>query len=198
MHSAISLVVGLGNPGAEYAATRHNAGVWLVDEWARRAGSAFTAEPKFGGELAKISVGGKSVWLFKPSSYMNVSGPPVQRVANFYKVPLEAILVVHDELELPPGEVRLKRGGGHAGHNGLRDLAKHVGADTWRLRLGIGRPEGKKMEVADYVLARPTRDERAWIDAAIDSALAAAPALVSGDFAAAAAALDPSSKSKRP
>lgn len=198
MHSAISLVVGLGNPGAEYAATRHNAGVWLVDEWARRSGAIFAAEPKFGGELAKIPVGGKSVWLFKPSCYMNVSGPPVQRVANFYKIPLEAILVVHDELELPPGEVRLKRGGGHAGHNGLRDLAKHLGADTWRLRLGIGRPAGKKMEVADYVLARPSRDERAWLDAAIDSALAVAPALVSGDFAAAAAAFDPSSPSKRP
>lgn len=198
MNSPISLVVGLGNPGAEYAATRHNAGVWLVDEWARRTGAAFTAEPKFGGELVKIPVGGKSVWLFKPSSYMNVSGPPVQRVANFYKIPLEAILVVHDELELPPGEVRLKRGGGHAGHNGLRDLAKHLGPDTWRLRLGIGRPAGKKMEVADYVLARPSRDERAWIDAAIDSALAVAPALVSGDFAAAATALDPSSPSKRP
>lgn len=198
MNSAISLVVGLGNPGAEYVATRHNAGAWLVDEWARRAGATFTAEPKFGGELAKVGVGGSSLWWFKPSAYMNVSGPPVQRVANFYKIPLEAILVAHDELELPPGEVRLKRGGGHAGHNGLRDLAKHLGADTWRLRLGIGRPEGKKMEVADYVLARPTRDERAWLDAAIDSALAQAPALLSGDFAAAAAALDPSSKSKRP
>lgn len=197
MSSGIALVVGLGNPGPEYVATRHNAGAWLVDECARRAGASFALEAKLGGELARVSLGGPSVWLFKPGSYMNVSGPAVQRVASFYKIPAEAMLVAHDELELAPGEVRLKRGGGHAGHNGLRDLAKHVGADTWRLRLGIGRPEGKKMDVADYVLARPTREERAWIDAAIDSALAALPVLAAGDFAAAGAVLDPSKKSKR-
>lgn len=197
MSSGIALVVGLGNPGPEYAATRHNAGAWLVDECARRAGTSFAVEAKLGGELARGHQGGGALWLFKPGSYMNVSGQAVQRVASFYKIPAEAILVAHDELELAPGEVRLKRGGGHAGHNGLRDLAKHVGADTWRLRLGIGRPEGKKMDVADYVLARPTREERAWIDAAIDSALAVLPALAAGDFAAAGAVLDPSSKSKR-
>lgn len=197
MTSAISLVVGLGNPGPDYAATRHNAGAWLVDELARRGGAAFATEAKLGGELAKIVVAGRPLWLFKPSSYMNVSGVPVGRVANFYKISVEALLVAHDELELPPGEVRLKRGGGHAGHNGLRDLAKHVGADSWRLRIGIGRPEGKKMDVADYVLARPSRDERAWIDGAIDSALSAVAALASGDYAAAAASLDPQSSSKR-
>lgn len=189
MVEPIQLVVGLGNPGREYEATRHNAGAWLVEELARRHGASLREEAKMGGELAKALVGGRAVWLFRPGSYMNLSGQPVQKVAGFYKIPLDQILVAHDELELLPGEVRLKDGGGHGGHNGVRDLARHLGPGFLRLRLGIGRPGQKgrsgKMSVESFVLKAPSGEDRTEIDIAIARGADAVEALIAGDRAAA-------------
>lgn len=162
----IRLVAGLGNPGAEYARTRHNAGFWLVDELARRHGGAWRLEPRFNGELARVRIGGAEVWLLKPLAYMNRSGGVTAAVAGFYKVPATAVLVVHDELDLPAGSVRLKEGGGAGGHNGLKDLIATLGAEFWRLRLGIGHP-GSRDLVTDYVLHRAPGAEQALLDEAV-------------------------------
>lgn len=169
--TAIRLIVGLGNPGEKYARTRHNAGFWFVDELARRHGGVFRSEAKHQGEVARIRLsleGGTNVevWLLKPTTYMNKSGGAIASLANFYKVAPAETLVAHDELDLPVGTVRLKLGGGHGGHNGLRDTIAAIGADFWRLRLGIGHP-GHKDLVLDYVLQRASAaDERAITDAA--------------------------------
>lgn len=167
---AIRLVVGLGNPGEKYARTRHNAGFWLVDELARRHGGVFRAESRHQGELARIRVGVDELWLLKPASFMNRSGGPVQSVAAFYRIAPGEMLVAHDELDLPCGELRLKQGGGHGGHNGLRDLIAALGADFWRLRMGIGHP-GDRAQVTDYVLQRAgAAEERLLQDAVADAA----------------------------
>jgi PTH1 family peptidyl-tRNA hydrolase len=164
--SAIKLIVGLGNPGAEYARTRHNAGFWLVDELARRHGGTFRHEGKHQAELARIRIGGEEVWLAKPMTFMNRSGGPVSSVLNFYKLAPAQMLVAHDEIDLPSGTVRLKEAGGHGGHNGLRDLIAAQGDGFWRLRIGVGHP-GAKNEVVDFVLTRAGADEQRAIDETI-------------------------------
>jgi len=169
----IKLIVGLGNPGTEYARTRHNAGFHFVDELARRHGATFRSEPRHRAELARARVAETEVWLLKPMCYMNHSGDPVRSVASFYKVPLEAILVAYDELDFSAGIVRLKRGGGAAGHNGMRDVIAHMGDAFWRLRIGIGHP-GDRAQVLDYVLGRPSAADAALIE---DALLAAADVL---------------------
>lgn len=169
MGTPICLIAGLGNPGSQYDKTRHNAGFWFVDELARRYSGQFAAEKRFSGDVCKLQVGSNVVWLIKPMTFMNRSGLAVRQLADFYRIPVENILVVHDELDIPAGEVRLKQGGGHGGHNGLRDLHAHLGADYWRLRLGVGHP-GDRNKVVDYVLSRPTQDDEIVILRAIDTA----------------------------
>ena len=175
--SQIKLVVGLGNPGAEYARTRHNAGFWYVDAVVRSGGGQWRRESRYQAELARVRVAGEELWLEKPQTFMNQSGLAVQAVATFYRIAPAEILVVHDEIDLPAGTVRLKRGGGHGGHNGLRDIIAHLGADFWRMRLGVGRP-AESDEVIDYVLARANAADQALIDLALERALAALPELL--------------------
>jgi len=173
----LKLIVGLGNPGTEYARTRHNAGFHLVDELARRHGAAFRSEPRHHGELARARIGDEEVWLLKPMSYMNHSGGPVRSVASFYKVEPASILVAYDELDFPPGVVRLKEGGGAAGHNGMRDLIAQLGDAFWRLRIGIGHP-GDKSAVLEYVLGRPPAQEARLIHEAVLAAADIVPLLL--------------------
>ncbi len=178
----ISLIVGLGNPGAKYEPTRHNAGFWFLDEVARHANVSFRLENKFHGEVVKSVVAGHDVWLLKPSTFMNRSGQAVAAIANYYRIEVESILVAHDELDLPPGQLRLKKGGGHAGHNGLRDIAAHLGKDFHRLRIGIGRPAVSGRPVTDYVLGTPGKDERLQIDDAVDDAGRCIEMMVAGEM----------------
>jgi PTH1 family peptidyl-tRNA hydrolase len=173
----LRIVVGLGNPGPEHLATRHNAGFWFVDELARRHGGEFRDYRKYSGETARIIIGGKELILLKPTTYMNRSGLSIRQLSEFFKIPAADILVAHDELDLPVGGTRLKFGGGHGGHNGLRDTMAQIGEGFWRLRLGIGHP-GNKAEVIDYVLTRaPTREEDAILEA-IKAAADAMPLLL--------------------
>lgn len=160
------MIVGLGNPGARHAADRHNVGFWFVDELASGAGERFRAEAKLSAEACQLQLGGKAVRLVRPGTFMNKSGQAVRRLMDYYQVPAPDILIVHDELDLPPGSARIKRGGGHGGHNGLRDVIANCGPDFARLRIGIGHP-GHKDLVTDYVLHAPSRDERAAIDEAL-------------------------------
>lgn len=183
--SAIRLIVGLGNPGREYETTRHNAGYWWVDELARSQNLSFKSEAKYHGLTARGQLHGHEMLLLKPQTFMNVSGRAVGALAQFYKIAPTEILVVHDELDLPPGVARLKMGGGHGGHNGLKDIITHLGSkDFWRLRLGIGHP-GDRADVASYVLNDPRREERELIDEAIQRALHVAPLIVEGKTEAA-------------
>jgi PTH1 family peptidyl-tRNA hydrolase len=180
---SIRLVAGLGNPGREHVATRHNAGFWFADMLASRLGAAFRSEGKFHGQVAKVA---GDLRLLKPGTYMNLSGRSVSGMARFFAIAPEDILVVHDELDLLPGDAKMKFGGGIAGHNGLRDIAVQLGTpDFWRLRIGIGHPRDSavpQQDVADYVLAPPSSDDRAAIEAAIDRAIDAWPAIAAGDF----------------
>ena len=179
---SLRLVVGLGNPGPQYADTRHNAGFWLVDELARQHGGHFRPESRYHGETCRIALAGQDLWLLKPMTYMNRSGLAVAALARFHRIPSPAMLVVHDDLDLPPGVVRLKRAGGHGGHNGLRDLIAHLGGnDFLRLRLGIGHP-GDSSEVLDYVLRRAPQAERALLEQAIADALRELPRLIAGQW----------------
>ena len=165
---AIACLVGLGNPGPKYEETRHNVGFWLVDRLARKFGVMLRAENKFGGEVARISTDAGDCWLLKPITYMNNSGRSVSALARFYKIPLEQILVAHDDLDLDPGVIRLKKGGGHGGHNGLRDIISAMGGkDFHRVRIGIGHP-GHRDAVTDFVLSRPGRAEQDAIDVGLD------------------------------
>ena len=183
--SAIRLIVGLGNPGREYETTRHNAGYWWVDELARLQNVSFKSEAKFHGLTARGQLHSHEMLLLKPQTFMNVSGRAVGALAQFYKIAPAEMLVVHDELDLPPGVARLKMGGGHGGHNGLKDIIAHLGSkDFWRLRLGIGHP-GERADVAGYVLNDPRREERELIDEAIQRALHVAPLIVEGKTEAA-------------
>lgn len=180
--SAISLIVGLGNPGAKYQSTRHNAGFWFLDAVARRFGASFRSESKFSGEVAKVTIDGQDVWLLKPDTFMNLSGRSIKALSRFYRIEPEQILVAHDELDLPPGTIRLKKGGGHGGHNGLRDSIAQLGTKEFnRLRIGIGHP-GQKELVHDYVLTRASRDDEITIERAIDQALEVVSLLVRGDM----------------
>ncbi|MFO1182043.1 aminoacyl-tRNA hydrolase [Ottowia sp.] len=181
----IKLFVGLGNPGPEYAATRHNAGFWWIDQLARRLNVSLTLERAYKGRVARASVAGQSVWLLEPQTFMNLSGQSVSALARFFKIAPDEILVAHDELDLPAGEAKLKFGGGHAGHNGLRDIHAQLGTgDYWRLRLGIGHP-GARHEVVGWVLQRPPLDEQIAIEQAADRAAAAFELLAAGDMNAA-------------
>lgn len=183
--SEIKLIVGLGNPGPQYDGTRHNAGFWWVDEFARAHQFAFKAESKFHGLTARGSVQGRELFLLKPQTFMNVSGRAVVAQAHFYKIAPQHILVVHDELDLPPGSAKLKLGGGHGGHNGLKDIIAHLGTrDFWRLRLGIGHP-GERCDVSDYVLNAPRREEMELIGHAMRRAQDVAPLIVEGKLEAA-------------
>jgi PTH1 family peptidyl-tRNA hydrolase len=167
----IKLLVGLGNPGPEYEATRHNAGFWWVDEAARQLGARLSADRASFGLVGRVNRPAGPVWLLQPQTYMNLSGKSVAALARFFKIAPQEILVVHDELDLLPGQMKLKAGGGHAGHNGLRDIHAQLGsADYWRLRLGIGHP-GDKAEVAGYVLRKPPANEREAIERSIEESL---------------------------
>ncbi len=181
MSTPIQLIVGLGNPGAEYAQTRHNAGFWLIDTLARRASVDLRAQSKYAGDVGRLKDAAGECWLLKPSTYMNRSGQSVAALAQYYRIPVHAILVVHDDLDLTPGVVRLKQGGGHGGHNGLRDIAGQLGTDFARLRLGIGHPGSKDLVLAS-VLGKPTAADREAIEAAIHAALDILPLIVAGDF----------------
>ena len=178
------LVVGLGNPGREYEATRHNAGFWFVHRVADTYRAALRMEPRFHGLVARVSDRGRECWLLEPSTFMNASGRSVAALVRFYKIEPQEMMVVHDELDLPPGGVRLKKGGGAAGHNGLKDIIAHLGADFWRLRVGIGHP-GDRAQVINYVLEKPRREEDDAIDAAIDRGLDVWPLLLEGNTEAA-------------
>jgi len=176
----IRLIVGLGNPGPEYERTRHNAGFWLVERYARQAGVVLRKDQKFKALVGRHDAAGP--WLLLPQSFMNLSGQPVQMLAGFFKIKPEEILVVHDELDFAPGVARLKQGGGIAGHNGLKDISQRLAThEYWRLRLGVGKPPPGR-EGADYVLERPPAEEKSAIDAAIDKAIELLPQMISGDM----------------
>lgn len=165
--AALELIVGLGNPGPQYEHTRHNAGFWLVDALARSKGVPLRHDAKHHGEVGRIELFGQTIWLLKPLTFMNRSGQAVASLANFYKIPAESILVVHDELDLAPGVLRLKQGGGHGGHNGLRDICAQLGTQTFlRARVGVGHP-GHSSEVSNYVLSKPSAQDRTLIDDAL-------------------------------
>jgi PTH1 family peptidyl-tRNA hydrolase len=172
MGTPLKIIVGLGNPGPEHLLTRHNAGFWFVDALAAKAGARFRSHNKFQGEICRTQLAGDEVTLLKPMTYMNRSGLAIRALFDYLKVSASEVLVVHDELDLPVGEVRFKFGGGAGGHNGLRDTITHLGADFWRLRLGIGHP-GDKAEVIDYVLKRAPREDEERILAAVGEGLEA-------------------------
>ena len=182
MPAPLKLIVGLGNPGPEHTDTRHNAGFWFLDRLADKFGVAFASDNKFFGLQAKFQYGVNQVRLFKPTTYMNDSGRAVQAVSSYFHIPAEEILVVHDEIDLEPGTVRFKRGGGHAGHNGVRDIISMIGSSDFnRLRIGVGHP-GDKDKVIGSVLGRPSRSEKKLIDEAIDRALELTSLLLAGEF----------------
>lgn len=186
MSEPIRLIVGLGNPGPDYETTRHNAGFWLADHLADDLRVSFTLEKAFMGQVAKARFEGDNVLLLKPITYMNRSGQAVGALARFYKLAPEQVLVLHDELDLLPGQVKMKQGGGHAGHNGLKDIQAALGTPNfWRLRIGIGHPRTLNLaqQVADFVLHPPRRDEQAEIEKVFDRCRAVVPALLRGDFA---------------
>lgn len=178
----IKLFVGLGNPGTEYQSTRHNAGFWWVDALARELKVSLVADKAYHGHVARTTVNGQTVWLLKPQTFMNLSGRSVAALARFYKIAPEEILVAHDELDIVPGQLKLKRGGSHAGHNGLRDIHEQLGsADYWRLRLGIGHP-GVKSEVIHWVLKKPAPAHLEAIEDCITRSMQALPLLLAGDM----------------
>ena len=185
MSNVIKLIVGLGNPGSEYAKTRHNAGFRWVDRLCEKERITLRADKKFHGDVARLNSGGNELWLLEPMTFMNVSGRAVVALALFFKILPNEILVVHDELDLPPGTVKIKPGGGHGGHNGLKDIIAHLGTqDFWRLRIGIGHP-GDRDEVINYVLQAPRAEERPLIDETITRSLELFPLIARGDLQAA-------------
>lgn len=178
---SIKLLVGLGNPGDKYEATRHNAGFWWLDQVAAATNSKLATDTKFFGIVGKLNAA-TDTWLLKPTTFMNASGKAVAALANYYKITPAQILVIHDELDLPPETVKLKKGGGHGGHNGLKDITAALGTpDFWRLRLGIGHP-GHRNEVINFVLKAPLKDEQTAINQCIDESIHILPQLLSGDF----------------
>lgn len=182
MSASYQLLIGLGNPGTRYEATRHNAGVWLLDRVARHHACRFKSLPRCFGSIADADIEGVRVRLFRPDTFMNHSGRAVAAVAGFYRIPIERILIAHDEIDLPPGTVRLKRGGGHGGHNGLRDVVPQLaGSEFSRIRIGVGHP-GYKDRVVGYVLDRPPLTERVEIDKAIDRVMEEIAGIARGDL----------------
>jgi PTH1 family peptidyl-tRNA hydrolase len=182
--SHLRIIAGLGNPGEKHARTLHNAGFWFVDAVARKYGGAFRYEKRFDADICRVNIRGDDVWLVKPQSYMNLSGVPVGGMLDYYRLLPEQLLVAHDEIDLPPGTVRFKKGGGHGGHNGIRDLIRHCGAGFMRLRIGVGHP-GDKNEVTAYVLRRASGDVEAAVESNIAEALDVLPVLVEDGLAAA-------------
>lgn len=176
----IKLIVGLGNVGAEYKDTRHNAGFWFVDKLADEFGITLTHDKKFHGDVGRGTVFGTDVRFIKPATYMNRSGMAVAPFAKFYNVQPHEILIAHDELDIGAGSLRLKKGGGHGGHNGLKDIVPHIGADFWRLRVGIGRP-AHSSQVSGWVLSKPTADDRTNVDRAIECGVEALALLMKGE-----------------
>ena len=175
--SRITIIAGLGNPEEKYERTLHNAGFWFVDALVRKYGGSWRYEKKFDAEICRINLHGDDVWLVKPQSYMNLSGQPVRGMLDYYRLRPSGLLVAHDEIDLPPGTVRLKKGGGHGGHNGIRDVIQHCGADFVRLRIGVGHP-GEKSQVTNYVLKRGPADVEATVERSIDDAVAVMPTLL--------------------
>ncbi len=178
----IKLIVGLGNPGSEYRETRHNAGFWFVDNLARQYNCQFSSESRFQGEAARISSAGVDCRLLKPQTFMNESGRSVQSMFDYFKIGTDEVLIAHDEIDLDSGVVRLKQGGGHGGHNGLRDIIGKTGEKNFlRLRIGVGHP-GRRDSVTPHVLGRPGREDQKLIDIAIEEAISVMPLLLSGDI----------------
>ena len=185
MAGSIRLLAGLGNPGPDYEGTRHNVGFWLADEIARLHGGTFRREAKFHGQVCRVSVAGRDLWLLKPATYMNRSGESVGALCHYLKVTPDELLVAHDELDLPVGAARIKAGGGHAGHNGLRDIVSVLGSsDFLRIRIGIAHP-GDRTRVVNYVLGRPSKDDEAAIRTILDEAVECLPLLLDGSVQAA-------------
>ena len=202
MQAPLRLVVGLGNPGPDYSETRHNAGFWFCERLARELGASFSRESRYHGLVAKCRLAGadshRDLWLLMPQTFMNRSGQAVQALAHFYRIAPAEMLVVHDELDIPPGQLRLKFGGGLGGHNGLKDIASHLGTqDYWRLRIGIGHP-GDRNDVIGYVLKPPRREEAGEIAAALDRVLLAWPLLAKGEFNAATQRINSKPPAKEP
>ena len=169
MSKHLTVVAGLGNPDQRHERTLHNAGFWFVDELARRGDAQFRYEQRFDAEICKVGIAGSDVWLVKPQSFMNLSGRPIRSLLDYYRVKPAALLVAHDEIDLPPGTVRFKKGGGHGGHNGLRDVIQHCGRDFLRLRLGVGHP-GDKDKVTGYVLKRASGAVESAVEKNVDEA----------------------------
>lgn len=180
MSESLEAIVGLGNPGPRYESTRHNAGFWFADALARRCKAPFRSDNRSQGELTRVVLAGREIWLLKPQTWMNDSGRSVASLVNYYRLAPEQLLVAYDDLDLPPGTARLKVGGGHGGHNGLRDITAALGTPEFlRMRLGIGHPGAKDL-VTPWVLSRPSKEERAAMEAAIDRALDAMPLVAEG------------------
>jgi PTH1 family peptidyl-tRNA hydrolase len=188
MSDQLSIIAGLGNPEDRYEQTLHNAGFWFVDAFASKHGAEFRFEKRFGAEVARTRIAAEDVWLVKPQSFMNLSGGPIRSVLDYYRLSTDNLLVAHDDIDLPPGTVRLKKGGGHGGHNGIRDVISHCGADFMRLRFGVGHP-GDKDRVTGYVLQPASRDTEAAVRRNIEEAMEIVPMLVEGGLNAAMKAL---------
>lgn len=188
MPNSIRIIAGLGNPGEKYEHTLHNAGFWFVDALAKAYGGSFRYDKKFDADCCKIELQGEEIWLVKPQSFMNLSGGPIRSVIDYYRLGAGNLLVAHDEIDLPPGTTRLKTGGGHGGHNGLRDIIQHCGPDFVRLRLGVGHP-GDKNLVTDYVLQRGSADVERAIEENIGEAVKIMPLLIDDGLNAATKAL---------
>ena len=180
----LSIIAGLGNPEDKYEKTLHNAGFWFVDALARKYSGDFRYEKKFDAECCRIKINDQDVWLIKPQSYMNLSGGPVRAAMEYYRLKVSGLLVAHDEIDLPPGTVKLKHGGGHGGHNGIRDVIKHCSAEFMRLRLGVGHP-GEKDQVTGHVLKRASGDVEAAVERNIDDSIAVLPLLIEDGLGAA-------------
>lgn len=177
MPKQIRIIAGLGNPEEQHERTLHNAGFWFVDALAQKYGGLFRYDKKFDADYCRINLHGDNVWLVKPQSFMNLSGGPIRGMLDYYQLNVSELLVAHDEIDLPPGTVRLKLGGGHGGHNGLRDIIRHCGRDFVRLRLGVGHP-GDKNKVTNYVLKRASKDTEAALEKNIDEAIDVMPLLI--------------------
>ncbi len=180
----LSIIAGLGNPEEKHERTLHNAGFWFADAMARKYDGDFRYEKKFDAECCKATIDGNEIWLVKPQSYMNLSGGPVRAMLDYYRLSVEQLLVAHDEIDLPPGTVRLKQGGGHGGHNGMRDVIQHCGRDFLRLRLGVGHP-GQKDNVTGYVLKKASSDVEVEILKNVDEAANVMPLLIESGINAA-------------
>lgn len=184
----LSIIAGLGNPEQQYERTLHNAGFWFVDALARKYGAEFRYEKKFDADYCRVNIEGGDIWLVKPQNFMNQSGPPIQAMLNYYRLDSRHLLVAHDEIDLPPGTVRLKQGGGHGGHNGIRDVIRHCGAEFMRLRIGVGHP-GEKSKVTGYVLKRGSGDVEQAIETNLNEAMDVMPILIDDGLSAAMKAL---------